>query len=81
MPVEVGLEFVAVVRAYAVEAEGEALDHLVDERDHCGLGVFLVYLQSPDPGRIVDGGVLEAPDLVSGLIDQLQELHVLQGAG
>src|SRR5665811_815015 len=54
-----------------VDAEGEALDHVVDESDRCGLGVFLVDPEAANPGRIVDGGVLEAPDLTTGPIDQL----------
>ena len=41
MPVELGLEFVAVVGAHRVDAEGEALDDVIDEVDGAPAGVWL----------------------------------------
>ncbi len=44
MPVELGLEFVPIVRLRLPVAEREALDDMVDEQDGIGLGVPVVDL-------------------------------------
>jgi hypothetical protein len=54
VPVELRLPLVPVVGADRVDAEGEALDHVVDEVDRALLVVARVDAQSADPGRVVD---------------------------
>lgn len=45
MPVELGLEFVPVVRPCLPDAEWKAFDDVVDEGDGIGLGVPAVNLE------------------------------------
>lgn len=61
MPVEFGLEFMAIIGSDFLNAEWKLVDDVVNEVDGIGLGVSAVDLERPDPGRIVDGGILEAP--------------------
>jgi hypothetical protein len=63
VPVELGLEFVPIVRAHLPDTEREALDDVVDEQDGIGLGMSIVDLECPHTGGIVDGGILIALDL------------------
>ena len=62
MPVELSLELVAIVRPDFLDAERELFDDVVNKVDGAGLGVFLIDLERPNPGRIIDGGELEAAD-------------------
>lgn len=50
------------------------LDDVINEVDGVGLGMFLVDLERPDAGCLVDGGILEASDLLTLLSDESQEL-------
>ena len=76
VPVELGLELVAVVRPHLADTEWEALDDVVEEVDSVGLGVPAVDLESPDTGGVVDGGVLIALDRLSVFSPEDQELDV-----
>jgi hypothetical protein len=44
VPVELGLEFVPIVRPHLPDAEREALDDMVDEQDGIGLGMPIIDL-------------------------------------
>lgn len=86
-PFHRGLRFVELptdLWPYSASSANRNRDSTISRRELPGLSCNLVgqegyrrnssvYPQSPDPGRIVDGTVL-APDLVTGFIDQLQEL-------
>ena len=65
VPVELGLELVAVVRPHLADAEWESLYDVVEEVDGVDLGVPAVDLESSDAGGVVDGGVLVAFDWLS----------------
>lgn len=54
----------------------EALDDVVDKVDGAGLGVFLVDLECPHPGCVIDGRELEATDFLATLSFERQELDV-----
>jgi hypothetical protein len=74
MPVEFGLEFVAVIRPNFTDAERELFNDIVDEVDGIGLGMAGVYLECPDAGRIIDGGVLVTPDVFTLSADEVRNL-------
>jgi hypothetical protein len=52
MPMELGLELMAIVGAHLADPEGEPGNDAVDEGDRIGLGVPVVDLERPDAGRI-----------------------------
>ena len=59
MPVEFGLELLAMISADGMDSEREPLDHMIYEGYGVGLGVALVDFKGPNTGGIVHGGVLE----------------------
>jgi len=59
-----------------LDAEGELLDHVVDEVDGVGLIVPVVDLQGPDACGVVDGGVLVPLDRGAIFVFERQELDV-----
>ena len=76
MPVEFGLEFVAVVRAHLANAEWELFDDVVNEVDRVCLRMFLANLEGANSGRIVDRCVLETTDLFAVFSSESQKLNV-----
>jgi hypothetical protein len=76
VPMELGLEFVAIIGTNFPDPEGKALDHVVNEGDGIGLGVPTINLEGTDARRIVDGCVLVAPDRFAVLSLECQELHI-----
>ncbi len=67
VPVELGLDLVAVVGAALADAAREGRDDVVDELDGVGLRVAIVDPESTDAGGVIDGSVLEAADLLAVL--------------
>ncbi len=63
MPMELGLELVAIVSAHFPNAERELFDDVVNEVDCVCLSVFLVDLERADSRCIVDRCVLETAHL------------------
>ena len=61
MPVEFGLEFMAIVSPDFLNAERKLVDDMVDEVDGVGLGVTVVDLESPNARGVINRGVLEPP--------------------
>ena len=57
----------AVVRPDLANAKWEFVDDMVDEVDGVRLRVPFEDFEGADTGRIVNGGVLEPPDLLSRL--------------
>ena len=76
MPVELGLELVAVVSFYFPDPEREFLDDLVDKIDGIGLGMALVDFQSPHAGCIINCRILESADLFALLSFECQKLNI-----
>ena len=71
VPVEQGLPFMPSVSSYGVDTEGELLDDVINEVDRVLLRMASVDLQCPDPGRIVDRGVLIPTDSVAVICGQV----------
>ena len=65
-----------MVRPDRVDAEGELLDHVVDEVDRACLIVPRVDLQRANASRLIDRRALEAPDGTARLGLERQELQV-----
>lgn len=76
VPVELGLELMPVIGPDFPDAERELLDDVIDKVDRVGLCVFVVDFKCPDARRIVDGGILEAPDFLASITDKVEELNV-----
>ena len=76
IPVELGLELMAVISPDFLDAERELFDDAIDEVDRIGLCVFVVDFERPDARRIVDVGILEPPDFLAALTSKGEELDV-----
>ncbi len=76
MPMEFGLELVAIIRANLANAEWELFDDVVDEVDGVCLRVFLVYLEGANSGGIVDRCVLEPTNLFALFSLEGQKLNI-----
>ena len=74
MPVEVGLEFGALVGLNGVDAERQPPEDVIDEGDGRPLIAGVVDLQHADPCAIVDGRELVEPPACAG--DPLEKLDV-----
>src|SRR5271169_2263018 len=76
MPMELGLEFVAIISSHLSDSKGELSDDVVDKSDRVGLSMTIVDLQRADTGRIIDGRVLVTPDGFAAFPLEGQELDV-----
>ena len=76
VPMKLGLEFVTIVCSYCMDAEGESLDHKIDEINRRSLVVTVIDPQGPDAGGIVYGGILETPEGLTGGVFEHQELDI-----
>ena len=74
VPMELGLELMAIVGPHLADPEGEPGNDVVDEGDRIGLGVPVIDLERPDAGRIINGGVLIALDRFAVLSVKDQDL-------
>jgi hypothetical protein len=74
MPMELGLELMAIIGAYLLDAEGKLLDDVVNEIDGAGLRVALVNFQGAHPRGVVNGRVLITLDLLALFSFEDQEL-------
>jgi hypothetical protein len=61
VPAERGLELGAVVGLDALDAEGQLLQHVVDELDRRLLAQALIDPQHPQAGAVIDRGELVVP--------------------
>ena len=76
VPVKLRLELMTAVRADSVNAEGELLDYIIDERNGVFLVMAVVDPQGSNPRGIVNGRVLITPDsFVLGRF-QVQKLDI-----
>ena len=76
MPMEFGLELVAIVSSNFANTERKLLNDMINEVDRVCLRVFVVDLKCPDTCRIVDCGVLEPAHLLAAFPLKGQELDV-----
>ena len=76
MPMELGLEFVIIIRTDFTNAEWELFDDVVNEVNRVCLGMLLVDLEGANSGCIVDCRVLEAADLFAAFPFERQELNI-----
>ena len=76
MPMELGLEFVTIIRTDFTNAEWELFDDVVNEVNRICLGMLLVDLEGANSGCIVDRCVLEATDLFAAFPYERQELNI-----
>jgi len=75
-PMELGLEFVAIIGANFPDPGGKALDNMVNEGDGIGLGVPAIDVEGTDAGRVGNGCVLVVSDRFAVLSLESQELHI-----
>lgn len=76
VPVELGLELMAIIGSDFLDAERELFDDVIDEVDRVGLSMFIIDLESPDARSVVNGCILEPADLLAALSDEGEELDV-----
>lgn len=76
MPVELGLELMAIIGAYLLDAEWKLLDDVIHEIDGAGLSVALVNFQGARPRGVVDRRILVALDLLPLFSSEDQELDI-----
>jgi hypothetical protein len=73
VPVELGLELMAVVGSDLFDPERELFDDVLDKVDRVGLSMLVIDLEGPDTRSVVDGGILEASYLLAALTDEGEE--------
>ena len=76
MPVELGLELMAIVGADFANPKGELLDNVIEDVYGVGLCVTLIDLQGTYAGRIVNGCILETADILTAFSVEGKELDV-----
>lgn len=76
MPVELGLELVAIIGSDFFDAERELFNDVIDEVDRVGLCVFVVNLERPDARRVIDSCILEPADFLASHTSEGEELDV-----
>lgn len=76
VPMELGLELMAIIGSDLTNAEREFFNDVVDEVDGIGIGMLFVDFQSTNPRRVIDGSVLETPYLLLVISDECQELNI-----
>jgi hypothetical protein len=73
---ELSLKLVAVIGANRMDPERELLHDVVDEVDGIALRVAGINYQGPDPGGVVDGGVLKPLDRLSCGANEFKEFDL-----
>ena len=76
MPMEFGLELMAVIRPDFTDAERELFSDVVGEVDGVGLGMFFLDFQCPDACGVINGCVLKAAYLFAFFPYECQELNI-----
>ena len=75
VPLELGLELVAIVGSDFAYTEGELVHDVIDKVLSVGLCIF-TDLECPNAGSVINGSVLEATCLLALLSDKSQELDI-----
>ena len=76
VPMELGLELMAIVGSDFLNPEWELFDDVIDEVLSVGLCVFVADLERPDTRSVIDSGILEPADLLAALASEGEELAV-----
>jgi len=76
MPMEFGLELVAVICPNFTDAKRELLDNVINEVDRACLRVFLINLESTDSGCVIDGSELKSAHFLASFSFEGQKLNV-----
>jgi hypothetical protein len=76
MPMERELELAAIIGSDFSDPEWELVDDVIDKVDCASLGMLLVDLERADAGSVINGGVLELPDLRSLIFNENQDFNV-----
>ena len=76
MPMELGLEFVTIIRTDFTNAEWKLFDDVVNKVNRICLGMLLVDLEGANSGCIVDRRILEPADLFAAFPYECQKLNV-----
>ena len=76
MPMELGLELVAIIGSHFFDAKRELGDDIVDEGDGIGLVVALIDFEGPDTRCIINSCVLITFDRFVIFVFECQELHI-----
>ena len=76
VPVEFGLEFVAIVGTNGIDPERELGNDVIHEVDRILLRVPLINLEGANARSIIDCRVLEIPDLAAFLSLEIEEFHI-----
>ena len=76
VPMELGLELMAIVGSDFLNPEWELFDDVIDEVLSVGLCVFVADLERPDTHSVIDSGILEPADLLAALASEGEELAV-----
>ena len=76
MPVELGLELVAVVGSDLFDTKRELVDDVIDEVDRVCLCVLVVDFECPDTRCVIDRRILEPSDFLAAPADEGEELDV-----
>ena len=76
MPVELGLELMAVIGPDFFDAEREFFDDVIDEVVRVCLCLFVVDLERPDTRCVIDRGILEPSYFLAALANEGQELDI-----
>lgn len=73
VPVELGLELMAIVGPDFFDPERELFNDVIDEVVSVGLRVFVVDLEGPDTRCVINSSILETRDLLAALADEGEE--------
>lgn len=76
VPMELRLEFMAVIGSDLTDAERELFDDVIREVDGIGLSMFFVDFQGPHPRCIIDSGILKTAHLFTLFSFEGQELNI-----
>jgi hypothetical protein len=76
MPMKLGLKLVASVCSDCMDAEGEFLNHIINKLNSILLIMARVDLHRPDPGGIINSGILKTSDPVSLEVPQRDKFNV-----
>ena len=76
MPMELGLELVAVICPNFTDAKRELLDNVINEVDRACLRVFLINLESTYSGCVINGSELKSALFLATFSFAGQKLNV-----
>lgn len=76
MPMELGLELLAVISADLSDTERELFDDVIDEVDRVSLGMLLVDFECTNTRSVIKSSILEAAYFLALLSDESQKLDV-----